>query len=292
MWITREILDKQFNIIIVPSNGGATTTFNLSSTVIRWAISCVACLMFLFMMSTCFFYIKYASINRQFVYSQEVYKFNQLLKDKVDFIPVENTTKELKAIEEIEEIEEKRPVVKANKIDNNKLSEIKEVKDKEIYVMPGVKYEPLTLGRGKRIQEEKQKEKALYMPSHLPCEGEITSYFGNRTNSFSTKNTEFHKGIDVANLLGTPIHAAAKGVVTQATYLNGYGYAIYIDHGNNIETRYAHTSKLHVKKGDEVEKGEHIADMGSTGNSTGVHLHFEIRENEVPINPIYLYEEE
>lgn len=97
-----------------------------------------------------------------------------------------------------------------------------------------------------------------------------------------------HNGIDIANKIGTPIYAADDGVVeiSQGGYNGGYGNTIVINHGNGIKTRYGHASKLFVKVGDVVEKGENIAAMGSTGRSTGSHLHFEVLVNKARTNPL------
>ncbi len=105
----------------------------------------------------------------------------------------------------------------------------------------------------------------------------ITQYFSWR-----------HTGVDIANKIGTPIYAADDGVVeiSQGGYNGGYGNTIVINHGNGIKTRYGHASKLFVKVGDVVEKGENIAAMGSTGRSTGPHLHFEVLVNKVRTNPL------
>ncbi len=105
----------------------------------------------------------------------------------------------------------------------------------------------------------------------------ITQYFSWR-----------HNGIDIANKIGTPIYAADSGtvIISQGGYNGGYGNTIVIDHGGGKRTRYGHASKLFVKVGDEVEKGEHIAAMGSTGRSTGSHLHFEVLINGTRYNPL------
>lgn len=97
-----------------------------------------------------------------------------------------------------------------------------------------------------------------------------------------------HPGVDIANKIGTPIYAADAGTVIIATggYNGGYGNTIVIDHGNGKKTRYGHASKLFVKVGDEVEKGENIAAMGSTGRSTGSHLHFEVLVGGGKYNPL------
>jgi murein DD-endopeptidase MepM/ murein hydrolase activator NlpD len=101
------------------------------------------------------------------------------------------------------------------------------------------------------------------------------SGFGWRFDPFTGKSA-FHEGIDFPAPTGTPIIAAAGGVVTAAEYHPQFGNMIEIDHGNEIVTRYAHASKLLVNVGDIVQRGQHVADIGSTGRSTGPHLHFEV----------------
>lgn len=117
-----------------------------------------------------------------------------------------------------------------------------------------------------------------------PVSGTITSRFG-------TRSSGFHTGLDIANSIGTTIAAAAGGTVVFSGWDNyGLGYAVKISHGNGVETVYGHCSKLYVKKGQKVASGEAIAAMGSTGNSTGSHLHLEIRVNGERHNPqMYLY---
>lgn len=110
------------------------------------------------------------------------------------------------------------------------------------------------------------------------------SSFGWRIDPFTGRNA-FHEGIDFAGAVGTPIVAAAGGVVIASEYHHQYGNMIDIDHGNDIVTRYAHTSRVYVKVGDIVRRGQHIADIGSTGRSTGAHLHFEVLVKGVPQNP-------
>lgn len=120
-----------------------------------------------------------------------------------------------------------------------------------------------------------------------PVSGVITSRFGSKERIRTTA----HKGIDIGAPNGTPIKAAASGTVTCASYTTGgYGNLVVISHGNNIETYYGHASKIYVKKGQTVKAGDVIAAVGSTGRSTGNHLHFEIRKNGNQINPqIYVY---
>lgn len=102
-----------------------------------------------------------------------------------------------------------------------------------------------------------------------------SSGFGRRLDPFTGRNT-FHEGIDFAAPTGTPVVAAAGGVVIAAQYHHQFGNMIEVDHGNDMVTRYAHASRLRAKLGDIVRRGQHIADVGSTGRSTGPHLHFEV----------------
>lgn len=117
----------------------------------------------------------------------------------------------------------------------------------------------------------------------VPSRGSITSAFGQRWG-------KMHEGIDIAGTTGDPIYAALDGKVTYAGWESGYGFVVKLSHNGNIQTIYGHCSKLDVKVGDNVKKGQVIAKVGSTGNSTGPHLHFEVRVNGKPENPAkYIY---
>jgi len=114
--------------------------------------------------------------------------------------------------------------------------------------------------------------------------GWTSSYFGKRADPF-TGRIAMHKGMDFAGKEGSEIIAVANGVVTWAGKRYGYGNLIEINHGNGLSTRYGHNAKLLVKVGDNVEKGQTISFMGSTGRSTGPHVHFEVLKNDRQINP-------
>lgn len=144
-------------------------------------------------------------------------------------------------------------------------------------------------------QKEKEEAKQREIESHTvqgvylevtPVSGIITSRFGNRESI----RTSGHTGLDIAAPAGTPIKAAADGTVTFSGYSGGYGYVVKLDNGNGVQTYYGHCSKLYVSAGETVEAGDVIAAVGSTGNSTGNHLHFEVRVNGSVVNPQnYLY---
>ena len=128
---------------------------------------------------------------------------------------------------------------------------------------------------------------AIAVPSAKPVEAaRLTSSYGTRTDPFKKRRAR-HAGIDLAGPLGTPIQATADGVVKRAGWNSGgYGNLIEIDHGNGIITRYAHLSRVGVSPGQRVTRGEQIGKMGSTGRSTGSHLHYEVRIDGRSVNPI------
>lgn len=117
-----------------------------------------------------------------------------------------------------------------------------------------------------------------------PISGPITSEFGWRTHPiFGT--SRFHSGLDIGGDYGMPIYAAASGTVIYAGWISGYGNAVIIDHGGGVTTLYGHNDSLNVSEGENVAQGQVIAMCGSTGNSTGPHCHFEVRENGEPVSP-------
>lgn len=128
-------------------------------------------------------------------------------------------------------------------------------------------------------------------PSIRPARGWLTSKFGYRVSPYSGKPT-MHNGIDIAAAPGTPVYATADGVVTYAAYDETYGKLVSIDHGYGITTRFGHNSQIYVQVGQKVNRWDVVAAVGSTGRSTGPHCHYEVRLNNVPINPLnYILDE-
>ncbi len=121
-------------------------------------------------------------------------------------------------------------------------------------------------------------------PEGWPVKGWLTSLFGMRKSPFSGRRV-FHEGIDIACRTGTPVTASADGIVSRAGIKSGYGKLVIIDHGYGYQTYYGHNSKIFVKVGQRVKRGEKIAAVGNTGRSTGPHLHYEVRVNGTPTNP-------
>jgi murein DD-endopeptidase MepM/ murein hydrolase activator NlpD len=127
--------------------------------------------------------------------------------------------------------------------------------------------------------------KQVYPEGRPVEEGFISSYFGRRADPF-TGYSAVHKGLDFAGPQGTKVISVAAGLVTFAGERAGYGEMIEINHGNGLATRYCHNEQLLVKQGDMVRKGQDLALMGSTGRSTGPHLHFEVLKNGTQVDPL------
>jgi murein DD-endopeptidase MepM/ murein hydrolase activator NlpD len=123
-------------------------------------------------------------------------------------------------------------------------------------------------------------------PMGYPRISPLTSYFGYRSNPFDGEGSEFHPGIDFRGKKGDPVKCTASGRVVFAGRMGGYGNCIRIKHINNLETLYGHLSRINVRVGQRVSVGDKIGLVGSTGRSTGTHLHYEIRKNGKPVNPI------
>jgi murein DD-endopeptidase MepM/ murein hydrolase activator NlpD len=147
-----------------------------------------------------------------------------------------------------------------------------------------VEYKTNHLEQELRAFEAALRERAA-VPSLWPVAGTLESGYGVRRNPFGGYSYESHEGQDIEADMGTPVDAAASGTVTVAGVQNGYGNVVYIDHGNGLSTRYGHLSRIDVEVGQQIKRGERLGLVGSTGRSTGPHLHYEVRINNQPVNP-------
>jgi len=123
------------------------------------------------------------------------------------------------------------------------------------------------------------------IPSIWPVVGKLESGVGGRRNPFGGRGFEYHEGQDIDAARGTPVQVAATGRVTIAGWQRGYGNVVYVDHGAGLSTRYGHLSEIDVNIGQTVTRGQRIGLVGSTGRSTGPHLHYEVRINNQPVDP-------
>ncbi len=157
-------------------------------------------------------------------------------------------------------------------------------------------HQELTLLKGAASKQETsfqmlieyfEDRRSLYAstPSVWPVTGWITSQFGSRISPVAG-TMKFHEGIDIAAQIGTPVVAPADGIVTRADFETGYGNMVEISHGYGLKTVFGHNSRLNVKTGQYVKRGDIISYVGDTGTSTGPHLHYEVRVNNLPVNPV------
>ena len=131
---------------------------------------------------------------------------------------------------------------------------------------------------------EKRTTVLRFTPTIWPLRGHITSHYGNRLDPFNG-DAELHLGLDISGIYGSPVHAPADGVVIYAARKAAYGNLVIIDHGNGLTTRHGHLSRFNVRVGQRVRKNDVVAFVGTTGRSTAPHLHYEVRQNDHPVNP-------
>lgn len=160
------------------------------------------------------------------------------------------------------------------------LENVDEVNEENIQIAKNKMAEDLQTQLEEKEEKDSRTVNGIYLAC-VPVTGRISSRFG--ANESIRDHT--HKGLDIAASGGTPIKAVADGTVIRAGWSSGYGNLVVIDHGNGVTTYYGHCSRLYVSKGTSVKAGDNIAAVGSTGNSTGNHLHFEIRLNGEQVNP-------
>ena len=209
------------------------------------------------------------------------------------------------AVDSVDTIEEAKELINQVKVENQEQEELdlsviekyteneEEVKTTALEVAKSEIQTKVTQKLEEQKQQKEEEERINNMPeingiklAYTPVSGTISSRYGVNSRIRSSN----HTGLDIASPSGTPIKVVASGTVTCASYSGAYGNLVKVDHGNGVETWYAHTSKMYVTVGQKVEAGEVIAAVGSTGNSTGAHLHLEIRINGEHVNPQnYLY---
>lgn len=195
-------------------------------------------------------------------------------------------------IENVDKLEDAQNIVDGLKQDNEDLN--LNITEKTTQNAEEIKTSEVEVARANissKVQESKENENVIadiqgIKVAVLPVTGTISSRYGVSSRIRSSN----HTGLDIAASTGTPIQVVSDGTVISAQYTGSYGNLVKVDHGNGVETWYAHTSRMYVTTGQTVKAGDTIAAVGSTGNSTGPHLHFEIRINGNHVNPqIYMY---
>ena len=142
-----------------------------------------------------------------------------------------------------------------------------------------------------RLEEDLRAYEAIlrqrgYTPTVWPVDGTLEGGFGGRRNPFGGAGYEFHSGQDIEAAWGAPVVAGASGRVSFVGWQNGYGQLVVVDHGGGLTTRYGHLSHIDVELDQTVSRAQLLGKVGSTGRSTGPHLHYEVRINDQPVNPL------
>ena len=312
--------DKIYTIKIVPDDGGTVHSFHLPLRLVQFGIASAVIGTFLFIGA--FSYAAYSAFSsrndsleigelrqvnsiQQEQLLQLSKKANTLQEQMEQLIQVENEIRRLSGATPMEEQEKKEDTPQEGEGKN-----LEQNGQGGPYVQPDVKNVSMVLDQLERdmakhkeslfqLQEQIKEQQAKYggggiitpgfsvmTPSIWPAKGIVSSPYGLRWNG-----SDFHPGIDIANDMGTPILATADGVVSVAGWNSGgYGNMVDIEHGNGLMTRYGHACQVVVVAGQSVRRGQVIAYMGSTGFSTGPHVHYEVRINGQAINPIsYLH---
>ncbi|MCX7991874.1 MAG: peptidoglycan DD-metalloendopeptidase family protein [Proteobacteria bacterium] len=286
---------KFFTLMILPHDSTNIKKFNITS---NW-FKVFAIVSIIFWLSSLFMFFNYFSLKNKVAQLSEVEKIN--LKQKVE---IENLNAKIQFIEtqlaRLQNIDLKvRELVNldvnnigtpsaggVSKVNSNEM--VKVLEEKASKIEEEIKLREKSLNE---LAEYLEDRRSLFMatPSIWPARGLITSEFGWRKDPI-TGVTEYHEGIDISAPAGTQVKSAGEGVVIESGNDAGYGKVVVIDHGYGIVTRYAHLSKSYVVVGQKVKKGNIIGAVGSSGKSTGPHVHYEVRIDGVPVNPIkYLF---
>jgi len=213
--------------------------------------------------------------------------------DKLTILPANGVTYKVERGDSLDKIANKYGIDKDEMVKLNRLDESKVLAYGQKLFLPGAKKISTTVAKNTVQPAANSSKSGLQVlkdlvtksPDAKPAAGSKLNWptVGYRLTQYFTWK---HHGLDIANKVGTPLYAVDDGVVEYSGWGTGYGNYVFINHGNGVKTRYAHASKLFVKKGDTVKKGETIAAMGSTGWSTGPHIHFEYIVNGVKYNPL------
>jgi len=267
-----------YTFVVAPSATGRFHKFNIKYSYIYAAVGTILGIVIIF--SVCSIYV----VGR----AADIMAFNQLKKDNIEL--------------------RNRNLSDQNKIEklNARVNNIED-QAKKLSTSNGLQYAAdidTNIGRGgpdsfdvveknaERLEDQLRTlnfeldNKRLMMsttPRGLPVQGYLTDHFGLR--HFAGAN-EFHPGLDIAVPSGTSVAATADGLVIYAAWRNGYGNAVVIDHGGGLTTRYGHLSAVDVAPGQQIHRGDLIGRAGSTGRSTGPHVHYEVRENNLPLDPM------
>jgi murein DD-endopeptidase MepM/ murein hydrolase activator NlpD len=296
---------KKYTVMIFDeSRLGEVKTRKISSRLIRFLMLTVAC--YVIVSGAGFYYLN--NLYKERGVFSEYKKENDELKNQIagyeaqlieinekvaNVMELENKVRALASYGNVAE-NDKQLAVGGKEVDVlQDLSKVSERKDKRFFeelnstlTNLGTEIEKRSVSLSELADFlEEQKLMLSSTPSIWPVKGWISSGFGYRISPFTGRRV-FHEGLDIATKYNVPVRSAAKGIVIFSGRKAGYGKTVIVDHGYGYITKYGHNNKLTVKTGDKVNKGDQIALVGSTGRSTGPHVHDEVLVNGIPVNPL------
>lgn len=267
---------EKTTILLVNKSAHSLKPFQISTRLIRDWKKYIAALTFLFIsLIAIVIYLAYNNFQQhrqQQILANKLRSAHNLIADA----DTATVRKKMQAIDK--ELSDINGFLKARGIRN------------EIKLPQGGEEEDAVISNGETVNfYEKYLNRIGYDISHtplgMPFSGAVTSSFGHRENPFGGADVEIHRGMDISGPMGAPVKSVAKGRVAFAGVKGGFGNCIIINHENGFETLYGHLSKILVRKGQQIEIGEQIGNIGSTGRSTGPHLHYEVHRNGQKMNP-------
>jgi murein DD-endopeptidase MepM/ murein hydrolase activator NlpD len=299
-----DILDKEYFSILVFGHSASKTP---QLRIYKKTFQIVVYLLFFALLSTIFFFCDYIQVKKKDFELRQLHQETQAQNSQIQFFlaRIENLEKQLSRLKDfdrkiriIANLEKGQEVVPFMGMGGPSPSDVRErlrveKDDKGLIQQIRSDIERLQAEALSREESLAELEKLLkikemllvHTPSIWPAMGWVTSGFGFRTDPF-TGLTQMHEGMDISNQEGTPVIAPADGVVSDVADDRVYGRILAISHGFGMTTRYAHLSKILVRTGEKVKRGAKIAEVGISGKTTGPHLHYEVRVNGIPVNPM------
>ena len=292
--------NRFYTIMIIPENASKAKQFHIPAWIVR--ASLVAMPILLLIAITLL--LDYRFVARQVFENRELQAENRRLRQSVQLYQnrmasmessldrIENFSARLKMITNLmdrdnlsQQIE--LPVPNASSVVANTVeAHVKSTVDQEFEKL---NLQSMTLEQNLHDLYEllsDQKSFLNALPTKKPADGYFSSGFGVRVSPLGEAVEKMHEGLDIANVVGTPIRAPAQGTIIFAGKKSGYGQIVEIDHGYGLETWYGHTSRILVKPGQLVRRGQTIALIGNSGRSTGSHVHYEVRVHGIPVDPM------
>lgn len=280
--------NELFTLILIPGNSNSPWKINLTTKMLKMVLSLAALIIIAAVVSSYVMFCSQAEISRVEAIKQESREKDETIRElEKQMQELESQQADLASKQA--EIKKLMGLKNDSRVETPNRGLIRESSGREALLAATAMKKDLSLEINELTnyitQVQKDQSYFLAQPNQWPNSGEVSSSYGWRKAPYSRSKQSFHDGIDIANQVGSPILAAGQGKVIFTGWKPVYGKTVEIDHGYGQVTRYGHNSKLLVQTGDQVKKGQKIANMGTTGISTGPHLHFTIIKDGLTQDP-------